>query len=240
MIVLKGYSTLEQAHLARSLLESEGISAEVLDEGTAVSAPYLLLSSGIRLAVADEDAPRAREILELPAEAPPLRGGRSVGGGLWVVIVLIVAMASVFVIGTRQKSARQRSFPGQVIEQDRNGDGRPDLRYEYDAAGNPLLAFEDDNFDGRWSSRYEFRAGIVTRSEHDLNFDGTFDSVIEYRHGMPHVETIRPGGSGHPLFRHEYAHGRLATTWSDPDRDGTWDERTTYDPMGRQKRQPLR
>jgi hypothetical protein len=239
MTVLRGYSTLEQAHLARSLLESEGIAAEVLDEGTAVSAPYLLMSTGIRLAVADEDAGRAREILELPPEAPtPGHSGR--GGGLWIGIVLVVAIGSILVLGIRQRASGIQAIPGEVIEMDRNGDGRVDHRTEYDPRGRPLRTFEDDNFDGRWSSRYEFGAGMVTRSEHDLDFNGVFDSVVEYRYGLPHIETVRPGGTGHPLFRHEFRHGRLAVTWSDPDRDGAWDERIVYDAMGREERQTLR
>ncbi len=66
MRVLKGYATLEEAHLGRTVLASEGIDGQVLDEGASV-APHLLLASGIRLAVADEDAARAREILGLSA-----------------------------------------------------------------------------------------------------------------------------------------------------------------------------
>ena len=53
MRVVKRCSTLEEAHLARTRLADAGIEADVLDETIATTAPYLLGSSGIRLAVVD-------------------------------------------------------------------------------------------------------------------------------------------------------------------------------------------
>jgi hypothetical protein len=237
MTVLRGYHTLEQAYLEKSRLAAEGIAADVLDEGTAVSAPYLLAGSGIRLAVADEDAARAREILGLP-ERPPLRAPENVRK-LWMILAILGLVVLLLSYGIRHRDAKPADVA--VVEQDRNGDGRPDARYEYDRAGNPIRGFEDDNFDGRWDTRFHFERGLVRTAGLDLDFDGAFDSVFEYRHGIPVLEIVRPGGTGHPLFRREMSNNRLVVEWIDRDRDGAWDERVRYDSMGRElERVPFR
>ena len=66
MTVVKRCATLEDAYMIRNLLEAGGVESDILDEVTASTAPYLLMSSGIRVTVADEDAAAAREILGLP------------------------------------------------------------------------------------------------------------------------------------------------------------------------------
>jgi len=236
MRVLKGYPTLEEAHLGRSLLASEGIDAQVLDEGATV-APHLLLATGIRLAVADEDAAQAREILGLSADLKLV--SRKSFSPLWMILVTGVAIFTVLYAGIRRNHGIMTEMPNR-IDLDRNRDGKPDERLEQDRQGVPETGYGDDNFDGRWDRKSKYRDGILASAERDLDFDGTFDLSLEYQNGVLTTETIRPGGEGYPLFRHEYRHGILALTWSDKDRDGRWDERIEYDPTGREiRRAPL-
>lgn len=230
MRVLKGYPTLEEAHLGRSLLAFEGIDAQVLDEGATV-APHLLLASGIRLAVADEDAAQARQILGLSAVLKSVPGKSF--NRMWVILVTGVAIFTVLYAGVR----RNHGFTGEMpirMDLDRNQDRKSDERVELDRQGLPVTGYDDDNFDGHWDRKSNYQGGILASAERDLDFDGTFDSSLEYQHGVLSTETIRPAGAGYPLFRHDFRQGILAVTWSDKDRDGRWDERIEYDPTGRE------
>lgn len=230
MRVLKGYPTLEEAHLGRSLLASEGIDAEVLDEGASV-APHLLQATGIRLTVADGDADQAREILGLSAVLKP--GSRKSLNPLWLILITGVAVFTVLYAGIRRNLGSPAAASSR-IEHDRNHDGKPDERLELNQQGERVAGYGDENFDGRWDSKSNYQEGILVRVERDLDFDGVFDSTLEYQNGIMATETIRPGGEGYPLFRHEFHRGVLAISWSDKDRDGRWDERIEYDPMGRE------
>lgn len=233
MVVVKSYGTLEEAYLAKNLLETEGIESDVLDEATASTAPYLLAYSGIRLSVADEDAERACEVLDLPRaepSRPPKRGGLVV----WFAAILGIAGLSIFFTGIKQTQSSAK--PASYIEHDRNNDGKPDERTEFDGSGQPTRSFTDDNFDGTWDTRYVFKNGTVVSSETDLNFDGAFDARTDYMNGLARKETVTPGGKGNPLFRYDHAPDGATVRWSDPDQDGSWNERTDYDAMGRESK----
>ena len=65
MLTIATYPEPTRAHIAKALLESEGIPCRVVDEFTAGA--YWLLSNaigGVKLQVAPEDMDRARAILE--------------------------------------------------------------------------------------------------------------------------------------------------------------------------------
>ncbi len=226
MTVVNGYSTLEEAYLAKSLLASEEIDAQILDEAGSV-APHLLLASGIRLAVADEDASRAREILGLSAvlKAVPKTPSHPV----FMILVMAAAVLTVLFFGI-QRNRGDESV--NRIDVDRNHDGKADARSEFDRDGKIVSWYADDNFDGRWDLKQKYEGGILASSEQDRDYDGLFDAVFEYHLGIVRTETIRPRGEGHPLFRHEFRQGVLSVTWSDKDRDGSWDERLEFDAMG--------
>jgi len=69
MVVIAEFDQVMKADLAKSRLEAEGIRAVLLDVQTILMNPlYSPALGGVKLAVADEDAARAREILGLPEE----------------------------------------------------------------------------------------------------------------------------------------------------------------------------
>lgn len=229
MRVVKRCGTLEEAHLARAQLAEAGIEADVLDEATATTAPYLLASSGIRLAVADEEADRACDLLGVPRGAtlaPPKRGGLPA----WIALVVGVAAITVVISGMKQT----RGGTNTKMDLDRNGDGKVDARSVFDAKGQNIESFADNNFDGKWDTRFVMREGVVVTSEQDLDFDGAFDCRSRFKDGVIAEQTVTPGGSGNPLFRYEYKDGVAVASWSDPERDGKWNERIEFDPMGRE------
>ncbi len=72
MPVLSSYTKLEDAHLAVSLLQGNGVEAWLRDEATANL--YWLYSNaigGVKVEVAEQDLDRAREILQLPKVEDP-------------------------------------------------------------------------------------------------------------------------------------------------------------------------
>lgn len=230
MTVVKRCSTLEDAYMTKNLLEAGGVGADILDEATASTAPYLLVSSGIRVTVADEDVQAAREILGLPAEPESLpRKGSSTMP--WVA-GLITVIAVVTLISFSQQN---RKVAGDhKTERDRNGDHKADVRTTYDGSGHPQLALYDENFDGRWDVRMEYESGTRVKGYEDRDRDGNFDVVETFDKGILTSELVTPGGVGHPLFRYVFREGILESRWEDTDRDGTWDLRTDYDVMGRE------
>ncbi|WP_097458626.1 putative signal transducing protein [Mangrovitalea sediminis] len=59
------YAQLYEAHLARARLESEGLEVMIADEHTVtLQSLYADALGGVRVQVLDEDADRARAILE--------------------------------------------------------------------------------------------------------------------------------------------------------------------------------
>jgi hypothetical protein len=70
MKLIASYSKPEEAYLAASLLEGNGIAVNVRDADTVGN--YWMYSNavgGVKLEVADADEARAREVLNLPGEA---------------------------------------------------------------------------------------------------------------------------------------------------------------------------
>ncbi len=69
MVVIAEFNRVVDADLAKSRLEAAGIQAVLLDAHTVAMNPlYSPALGGVKIAVADEDAPRARAILETPAQ----------------------------------------------------------------------------------------------------------------------------------------------------------------------------
>jgi putative signal transducing protein len=70
VIVLRQFSTEVEARLAASVLEANGIPAEVLADTAGGTLPSIALSFPVRLLVRASDANLAREVLDTPAEPP--------------------------------------------------------------------------------------------------------------------------------------------------------------------------
>ena len=69
MVVIAEFNRLVDADLAKARLEAEGIRSVLLDAQTiSVNPFYSPALGGVKLAVADEDASRARAILGLNEE----------------------------------------------------------------------------------------------------------------------------------------------------------------------------
>jgi Putative prokaryotic signal transducing protein len=70
VVVLRKYSTEVEARLAQSVLEANGIPAEVSADTAGGALPSIALVFPVRLLVRARDAEVARELLDTPAEPP--------------------------------------------------------------------------------------------------------------------------------------------------------------------------
>lgn len=69
-MVLRKFSTEAEARLAASVLEANGIPAQVLADTAGGTLPSIALIFPVRLLVRATDAALARELLDTPAEPP--------------------------------------------------------------------------------------------------------------------------------------------------------------------------
>jgi hypothetical protein len=70
VVVLRKFSTEVEARLAASVLEANGIPAEVRADTAGGTLPSIALIFPVRLLVRAGDADLAREILDTPADPP--------------------------------------------------------------------------------------------------------------------------------------------------------------------------
>ena len=70
IVVLRKYSTEAEARLAASVLEANGIPAEVFADTAGGTLPSIALIFPVRLLVRAGDAELARELLDTAAEPP--------------------------------------------------------------------------------------------------------------------------------------------------------------------------
>ena len=66
IVIVARYLLEHEAELARATLEAEGIQAAILADNAGGMIPGMQILFPMRLAVAEEDAERAREILSSP------------------------------------------------------------------------------------------------------------------------------------------------------------------------------
>ena len=69
IVVLREYGNEFEARLAATILEANGIPAQVLADTAAGAYPSMALVFPVRLLVRGEDAALAREILDTPADS---------------------------------------------------------------------------------------------------------------------------------------------------------------------------
>jgi hypothetical protein len=86
-------------------------------------------------------------------------------------------------LGGGSGEAPLRGPGGGVLEQDSDGDGRPDYRLVYDAAGFLEREELDFNLDGKMDDVRFYRTGLPVREEIDSDFDGRTDIWVHIRDG---------------------------------------------------------
>jgi len=103
----------------------------------------------------------------------------SLGGGVRSFQVRIPAAAAVLVAAA-VLGLVLRAASDVVSVEDRNLDGRADVRRTYDSRGRLTHVAIDTNFDGRWDVEEFYEDGTLARRESDRDFNNRADLVEEF------------------------------------------------------------
>lgn len=241
------FSSREQGLIGLGILASDGIEGELKENPETTFRLSPAQPRPFSIEVEASLVERAQEILqrhettlnrfspEPPEENPSAESSQNrVPFWPW----LVVGAAILFLIAQREK--RDPSSPNepqpphqQNQEQDRNGDGRPDADFHYDASGRATYARFDNNFDGLWDVIHDYGDAYHHESStRDLDFDGFFEETAAYRHGVIESIEIREAENQPVLRRHEYENGVFSRESIDRDGDGEFEKVITYDPLG--------
>lgn len=217
------------AQRVRDALEREGIRVFVSRDAPQVGAGPLPPGGPARVDVADEDAARARAIVQAwqAAEAPrgdndapahdhdgdpddaanaraPGRNGFGRGELVFALIAGAALGALVAATALHPHEARQDEVR-QDVDYDR--DGVADERVVY--RGQRLLRMESDrNSDGRVDAVTYFDAnGLPTSGEEDQDFDGVRETRARYDQRLPILYSADYDGDGVPEWRQNFRRG---------------------------------
>ncbi|MDB6079647.1 MAG: hypothetical protein JWO82_3394 [Akkermansiaceae bacterium] len=232
MKVVRVYSSLMEAQLAKIQLRDAGIGCDLPDEAAAGNFPAAAFADGVRLLVDDADEERAREVLGLPEREArlPSAAPRKAGVPVWMFVIIALALIA---LAIRSDQTPKGGRDG-VMTKDRNHDGKDDWRQETSDHGATVTIYTDNNFDGVWDHRANYSGKELIWSETDSDFDGSYDWKNEYKNGVIVSAVCRKGGVGPELVRETFKHGILVSELVDEDGDGKWDYQKEFDPYGRE------
>src|SRR4030095_6224206 len=217
MTTVQTYGNVAEACLAKSLLESAGIRAELADEHT-YGLGYGPVVCELRLQVEEGDLERARKVLaegpdalaspEIESTSVDREAGLAPKGSRFPAGIFVAGgiafLVLLFYLAQYQKKKRQQDTSLQPYEYDYDKDGRADYVAYY--LGRTLVKETfDRNHDGRPDAWAEYDSREVPRSaESDNNFDGIVDVWYEYRNGRLTTESADTDFNGVPDVKTEY------------------------------------
>ena len=247
-------SSSVEGHMLQDLLRQEGVSAR-LDGAFLQGAMGGLPASGlVRLVVDEADYENGRAIIERweaaePAAQPtPLAAQKSSGRLVAALMGVLIGAAGTYAFLRSPVSVNgiDHDRDGILDEQwtfspsgapvgsqmDRNLDGKIDYLLHYDQRGHIESAEGDDDFNGKFESRYRFRFGNVETSEIDTDADGFPDMHSYFKSGVLVTTKYLNPKTGLPLRVEHFHIGRVAFSEVDSNRDGKLDKRLTYSVSG--------
>lgn len=233
------------AQLVRGLLAQEGIGSFVFGGALEGGAGLLPVGGSVRVEVADEDAERAREIIERwqAAEVPPSDddeddADRDYGDDATAAHVedanlyrplnarkpraggsglagIAIALTVGALLGALVASAAQHRSESYE-DPDYNGDGVADERLVYE--GERLVRIDADrNGDGTADAVTHLdSAGLPRAIEEDQDFNGVRETATALEHGLPVSRSADYDGDGVPERQENYRRGTLQSIeWFD-------------------------
>lgn len=242
------------------LLGEAGIAAHIQGESLQLAAGELPAGNLIKLAVADEDAPRARALLsewDSKSAPPDPSAAKARFPSVVAAIFLILGLLGGWLIKGYVVHS-QGEFRGERHEIDRNGDGIADITYfyapgavhaykseadhnfdrvtdtitHYDAGGSITGSETDDNFDGVFEDKSSFVDGIMRQSDIDTDGNGVADHFLHFEHATLVLEEIADPTTGRVVRANHYANGLVDSADFDDNRDGVLETHRTFDRFG--------
>lgn len=250
MKIAKRFPDTMTAHMARALLEAEGIEAFIADENLAnADPPVIFASGGVRLMVPDKDLARAQEIMsrpaefewpeefEMPGEAPamkastpsqhvPVQMARTpswLSKGLWLVVGVVLGS---WLAHWRSTDNALAALSGDgEIKEDSDRNGKVD-RITMWKGGEPASERMDIDGDGIFETSVTFEGA---RSVQASDVDG--DEAPDIRFFYDGIRWLRTDWmKDGRVFKRARTKGLLLDTVEiDHDGDGIFEERRRYD-----------
>lgn len=249
-------SNLVEAHMVRDLLRQQGLTAEVHGEYLAGGIGELPANGLVRVVVDEVDEAAARRVIaEFEAAQPAPASDAATGtarqpppsrlawgfGGLVVGVMLAAwgmhtPMREDGIDHDRNGELDEHWFYGPTglplrVEADRNLDHRIDTINHYDAQGRLDHGESDDDFDGRFETRWTYHLGSAQSSQSDVDGDSYAEIRQTYIHGMLDTSTIMDPASGQALRVEHFKLGGMTHAEIDSDRDGRLDTRLRYNAL---------
>lgn len=228
------YSSRIEAELARTRLESLGITAQVASDDVGGTYP-VLEGHGVSLWVGSVDLERAEQILstpEVPAdealgnlhEAERLVGfpnSESPGpSSLWVGLSFLLVGTVLGFFLAALKTDAPGSYPASIRgtdKFDRNLDGKHDAWHDY--VGDFYIESRlDRNFDGKPDEWHKYQGQETKESTYDDSFDGRPDMWIDYEMGTMKEMRLDLDGNGIPDHTTQYEFGVPVLSRLEPNR----------------------
>jgi len=261
MIILKSFSREIDADVAAAYLESQGIATLIKKDDCSGNYPQLQMSSGVQLLINPSDEQAARSILneidsEDSSKQVPERAKTKKVTTILVIGFFLVGIWLGYFISSGVRQFRAASEESKdTIEEDTNGDGKPDIFYFYKNRKLTLVK-SDRNYDGIVDAWYHYKNGRIISSEQDDNFDGKLDSWAKYQNdnnyeaeldtdfnGISDVTVYyanqllarrdwHPNGSAIIVRREIFKNGNKQQEYIDLDKDGKFDIRVDFDAFG--------
>jgi len=246
-----------EAHMICDLLARAGISARVDGEFLAGAGGDLPLGSTIKVRVDPSRAVEAREVIDEwertqpppdPGAQPPKSRTRS---PLWFFAGMLAGGAIAFFVlrtpytrsgvdfdrnGVDDEIYHYRGGVLDLVEYDRNGDGKIDARWLSDVHGMPDDYLGDDDFDGQFEVKGEAARGQTIKTTLDLNGDGRPDFVSHLLNGVLSTIDVYDEDGKRIVARQNFADGWNHFTEFDDDGDGNFERRVDYDRFGEPKK----
>ena len=245
-----------EAHMICDLLARAGISARVDGEFLAGAGGDLPLGNTIKVRVDPTRAVEAREVigewerLQPPPDAAAPRPRAHSRSPLWFFVGVLVGGAILFVALRTPYTQSGADLNGdgvddevyhysgdtlELVEYDRNGDGKIDSRWFYDLHGVASRHEGDDDFDGRFESESDAEGGQVVTERLDSNDDGKPDFVSHLKNGLVQTVDVYDEAGQRIVARQSYDPFRNHSTEFDDDGDGKFERRVEYDRYGEPK-----
>lgn len=238
-----------EAQMLHDLLQQEGISTRIDGAYLQGGVGELPASGLVRLVVEDDDYEQARTIIknweatEIPTSTPtiakpPTKAISAALGGLLLGVVSTYFFFHVpinvdgidynhdGVLDERWNFSASGAFLGSTM--DRNFDRKVDYKSHTNQKGEVISAESDDDFDGVFETKIQFKGGNSEYIDVDTDNDTLPNLKSYYKHGiLVSTEYINPH-SGLPVRVEHYRLGVLTTAEVDTDKDGNLDKRYTY------------
>ncbi len=244
-----------EAHMVCDLLSQAGISARVDGEFMQSAMGEIPLGNAVKVRVDPARAAEAREVIadwekQQPVDpvAVPVTKTSRFNSLLWFIVGTTVGVAGAFIAlrtptsydgvdydGDGRNDIKYEYNGGAIarMEFDRDDDGKVDARWIFDANGVEQEYDADEDFDGRFEWRGRAGEGEVMRNMLDADGDGRPERVEHLRHGV--LVSIDYHYGGRIVKRDFYKAGLLDAAEFDDDGDGMFERRVQYDAQAEPK-----